>query len=107
MVTFLTAFTTGSAGVGGLKGLIVSFGPFVLIIIVMYFLLFRSQQKRAKERQLMLNTIIAGDKIVTAGGIIGTVSVVKENTVSLKIAENVKIEVNRSSVSSILEKSNK
>ncbi len=91
-------------GEGGLKGLLVSFGPFILIIIVMYFLLFRSQQKKAKERRQMLDAIRAGDKVVTAGGIIGTVSAVKEKTVSLKIAENVKVEVTRGSVSGVLEK---
>ncbi len=89
---------------GGIKGLLVSFGPFILIIIVMYFLLFRSQQKKAKQRRLMLDAVRTGDKVVTAGGIIGTVSSVKEKTLSLKIAENVKVEVNRASVSGVLEK---
>jgi preprotein translocase subunit YajC len=93
-----------AGGAGGIKGLLVSFGPFILIIIVMYFLLFRSQQKKAKERRRMLDAVRTGDKIVTAGGIIGTVSSVKEKTLSLKIAENVKVEVNRASVSGVLEK---
>ena len=96
--------TAGAEGSGGIKGLLVSFGPFILIIIVMYFLLFRSQQKKAKERRLMLDAVRAGDKVVTAGGIIGTVASVKEKTLSLKIAENVKVEVNRASISGVLEK---
>ena len=97
--------STAAVGPGGIKGLLVSFGPFILIIIVMYFLLFRSQQKKAKERRLMLDAIKTGDKVVTAGGIIGTVSSVKEKTVSLKIADNVKVEINRASVTGILERS--
>jgi len=52
----------------------------------------------------MLDAVRTGDKVVTAGGIIGTVSSVKEKTLSLKIAENVKVEVNRASVSGVLEK---
>jgi len=91
-------------GAGGIKGLLVSFGPFILIIIVMYFLLFRSQQKKAKQRREMLNAVRSGDKVVTAGGIIGTVSAVKEKVISLKIAENVKVEVNRSSITGVIER---
>jgi preprotein translocase subunit YajC len=101
-ISLLAAAAAG--GSGGIKGLLVSFGPFILIIIVMYFLLFRSQQKKAKERRLMLDAVRVGDKVVTAGGIIGTVASVKEKTLSLKIAENVKVEVNRASISGVLEK---
>ena len=100
--TLLLGAAAGASG--GIKGLLVSFGPFILIIIVMYFLLFRSQQKKAKQRRLMLDAVRTGDKVVTAGGIIGTVSSVKEKTLSLKIAENVKVEVNRASISGVLEK---
>lgn len=89
---------------GSLKSLLVSFGPFILIIIVMYFLLFRSQQKRNKERQQMLDSVRSGDKVVTNGGMIGIISSIKEKTVILKVAENVKIEVIRSSLSAVLEK---
>ena len=93
------------ANSGGFTGMLVSFGPFILIIVVMYFLLFRSQQKKNKERQLMLNSMIAGDKVLTAGGIIGTIAAIKEKTMAIKIAESVKIEVMRSSVNGIIEKS--
>ena len=102
--TFLLGTAAAAGGAGGMKGLLVSFGPFILIIIVMYFLLFRSQQKKAKERRRMLDAIRAGDKVVTAGGIIGTISTVREKTISLKIAENVKVEVNRASISGVLER---
>lgn len=88
----------------GFTGMLISFGPFILIIVVMYFLLFRSQQKKNKERQQMLNSMRTGDKVLTAGGIIGTISAIKEKTMAIKIAENVKIEVMRSSVNGIIEK---
>lgn len=88
----------------GLTSMLVSFGPFILIIVVMYFLLFRSQQKKNKERQQMLDTMRAGDKVLTSGGIIGTIAAIKEKTMTIKIAENVKVEVMRSSVNGIIEK---
>ncbi|MEI6054859.1 MAG: preprotein translocase subunit YajC [Lentisphaerota bacterium] len=105
-MNFLTLATEAAApSGGGLQGMLVSFGPFILIIVVMYFLLFRSQSKKAKERQKMLGAIRAGDKVLTAGGIIGVVVSVKEKTMSIKISENVKVEVMRSSVNGVLEKS--
>ncbi len=89
---------------GGLQGLLISFGPFILIIVVMYFLLFRSQQKKNKERKNMLDSVTAGDKILTAGGIIGTVAKIEEKSILLKVADNVKIEVSRTAVSAVIEK---
>jgi preprotein translocase subunit YajC len=89
---------------GGIKGLLVSFGPFILIIVVMYFLLFRSQRKKTQERQKMLDAMRAGDKVVTAGGLIGTIASVKDKIVVIKIAESTQVEVSRGSVSGILEK---
>lgn len=104
-MNFLTLATEAApAGAGGLQGMLVSFGPFILIIVVMYFLLFRSQSKKAKQRQKMLEAIRAGDKVLTAGGIIGIVASVKEKTMSIKISEGVKVEVMRSSVNGVMEK---
>ncbi len=88
----------------GIQGILVSFGPFILIIIVMYFLLFRSQQKKVKERQKMLNSVEVGDKLITTGGIIGIVSLIKENSIFLKVSDNVKLEVIQSAISSITKK---
>ncbi|HBM14878.1 MAG TPA: preprotein translocase subunit YajC [Lentisphaeria bacterium] len=103
-MNFLTLSTEAAAQGGGIQGMLVSFGPFILIIVVMYFLLFRSQSKKAKERQRMLDAIRVGDKVLAAGGIIGVVNSIKEKSMFIKIAENVKIEVMRSSVNGVLEK---
>jgi preprotein translocase subunit YajC len=73
-----------------------------LIFIIFYFLLIRPQQKKQKEHQRMLEAIKKGDRVVTSGGIYGTVVGVKDNVVVLKIAENVKIEVAKSAVSHII-----
>ena len=82
------------------------FGPFGIIIIlgVMIFLMFRSQKKEARKRQEMLNSIKTGDKVVTAGGIYGEVTVVKNDSFVVKIAENVKIEVCKTGVSTVVDK---
>ncbi len=75
----------------GLGALVSTLLPFILIFVIFYFLLIRPQQKRAKEHQRMLEGLKRGDKVITAGGIYGVVEAVGTNTVTLKIAENVKV----------------
>lgn len=89
-------------GGGGTIGFIL---PMVLIFAIMYFLIFRPQAKKQKQHQQMVNAIKKGDKIVTSGGIHGTVAGVKEkeNTLVVEIDKNVKIELSRSSVAKIQE----
>jgi preprotein translocase subunit YajC len=79
--------------------------PIVLIFVIMYFLILRPQAKRQKDHQKMLGGLKQGDKIVTAGGIHGTIAGIKEKeqTLVVKIAENVKIELARGSVARKLE----
>ncbi|MFW6139053.1 MAG: preprotein translocase subunit YajC [Spirochaetota bacterium] len=74
----------------------------IAIFAVMYFLMIRPQQRQKKQHQEMLSKISKGDKIVTIGGIHGTVAGVKDNTVIVKIADTVKVELNRSSISQIV-----
>jgi len=76
----------------------------VLMAVMMYFLLFRPQQQRAKQQAKMLAGLKSGDKVVTSGGIIGVVVTVKDKTVSLRSAD-AKMEVTKSSVTDILERS--
>ena len=76
----------------------------VLMGIMMYFLLFRPQQQRAKQQARMLANLKSGDKVVTSSGIIGVVITVKDKTVSLRSAD-AKMEVTKSSVTDILESS--
>ncbi len=91
----------GAQGAGGLEALF----PLILIFVVFYFLLIRPQQKKAKEHKGMLEAIRRGDKIVTGGGIIGTVSkVIDDNTVSVEIADGIKVKVQRSLISGVLSK---
>jgi len=78
------------------------FAPMILLVVVFYFILIRPQQKRAKALAALVSSIKAGDKVVTAAGIIGTVVTVKDKTVTLRSADT-KMEVTKSSVTEILE----
>jgi preprotein translocase subunit YajC len=92
-------------GLGGDSGqAIVQFLPLVLIFVVFYFLLIRPQQKKAKDHKAMLGTLRRGDKVVTGGGIIGTVARVlpNEEEVAVDIADNVRIKVLRSTISAVV-----
>lgn len=81
------------------------FVPLLGMLVIFYFLLIRPQQKRAKETQKMLEALRKGDRVVTASGLYGTILGVKENMVVVKIAENVKVEMLKSAVTGIVEKS--
>jgi preprotein translocase subunit YajC len=72
--------------------------PLVLVFVVFYFLLIRPQQKRAKEHKALLSGIKRGDRIVTGGGIVGTVIKAADDELSVEIAENVRIRVTRDTV---------
>ena len=84
---------------------IINFAPLVLIFVVFYFMMIRPQQQRQKQHKTMLEALRRGDKVVTAGGIIGTVAkVVSDTEVALDIAENVRVRVVRSTISQVLAK---
>jgi preprotein translocase subunit YajC len=80
---------------------LVQFFPLILIFIIFYFLLIRPQKQKEKEHQKMLLGIDKNDEIVTLGGIHGTVVNVKEKTLTLRIDENVKMEIEKNSVAYI------
>jgi len=100
------AFALGTGGrEGGGGSLIASLMPLALIFLIMYMLIIRPQQKKQREHQRMIDSVKKGDKIVTNGGVHGTIMGVKEReqTLIVKIAENVKIEVSRSAVARVKE----
>jgi preprotein translocase subunit YajC len=79
--------------------------PLILIFIVFYFLLIRPQQKKMKAHKTMLGAIRRGDKVVTGGGIFGTVTkVIDDDDVTVEIADGVKVRVQRSLVSAVMSK---
>ena len=91
---------------GGAEGaVIMQILPIVLIFAVFYFLLIRPQQKKVKQHRELINALRRGDRIVTGGGIIGTVSkVVNDNELLVEIAEGVRVRLVRAQVSEVLSK---
>ncbi len=88
---------------GGTAGLLMQILPLILIFVVFYFLLIRPQQKRQKEHREMLGKLKRGDRVLTAGGIIATVTRVKDGAdeVEVEIAPNVRVSVLRSTIGDI------
>jgi preprotein translocase subunit YajC len=82
--------------------MIITFG---IVGVMVYFLLFRPQQKQRKEQELLLKNVKTGDKILMNSGIFGIVTNVKEKTLMVKIADNVKVEVLKSAIASVVQKS--
>lgn len=100
---FITpAFAQGATGAGGGADMLIQLAPFLLIFVVMYFLILRPQQKRAKAHQEMVNSLRRGDVVVTGGGLVGKVTkMVDENEVELQIADNVRIRQMRSQIATV------
>jgi preprotein translocase subunit YajC len=98
--------TAYAQGVGSLldnQGALLQFMPLVLIFVVFYFLLIRPQQQKAKQHRAMLDALRRGDRVVTGGGIIGTVSqVVSPEEVAVDIAQGVRVRVRRGTISEVL-----
>lgn len=75
---------------------------FAAIFLIMYFLMIRPQQKRAKEREKMLSELKKGDKVIMSGGIYGTITHIEDKTVVVQIADNVKVKFEKSAVAAVL-----
>lgn len=95
----------GNGGLGGLFGGLEGLLPLVLIFGVFYFLLIRPQQKKAKAHREMLSNLRRGDRVITGGGIFGTITkVVSDQEVVVQIAEAVKVRVARGTITDVLAK---
>ena len=99
------AFAQDAGAAAGGMAAFGQFLPLILIFVIMYFLLIRPQQKRAKEHKAMVETLRRGDQVVTQGGIIGKVSHVREDgELEIEIAPNVKVRVIKSTIVQVLSK---
>lgn len=94
------AWAQGDPAGGGLLGLL----PFVLIIVVFYFLLIRPQQKRQKQHKEMVSNLSKGDEVVTNGGTLGKITDVGENFVTLEIAAGVQVKVQSHAIQTMMPK---
>jgi preprotein translocase subunit YajC len=84
---------------------ITQFIPLILIFIIFYFFLIRPQQKRVKDHKSMVETLKRGDEVITSGGIIGTVErVMEDDRIEVLIGDNVKVQIIRSTITSLLKK---
>lgn len=90
------------AGAGGSMASIVQFLPFVLILIVFYFFMIRPQQKRQKEEENLRNSLKKGDKVITIGGIYGTVVSVEDKTVILQLEVSVKVKFEKTAIRTVI-----
>lgn len=96
---FLMAQPSGGSPTDSLISTLIMFA---LIIGIFYFMILRPQQKRQKERQKMLDSVQKGDKVVTTGGMHGTVAGIDEKTLLLQVSDNVKLKFDRSAVTTIV-----
>jgi len=93
-----------AAASGGTESLLATMLPMVAIFAIFYFLMIRPQQKKQKEHRAMIDAIEKGNEVVTAGGVVGRVSKVEDQYVTLEIAQGVEIRVQRHAVSQLLPK---
>ena len=99
MVEF--AYAQGAPGAAG-PGPLMTMFPFVIILVIMYFMVFRPQQKKVKEHQEMLNKLKRNDEVMTSGGIYGKVIDLKETIAVVEVAPNVRIRVSRAQIAAVL-----
>lgn len=86
------------------SGNMMEFLPLVVLVVIFYFLILRPQQKRAKEQKVMLGGLQKGDEIVTSGGVLGRVIKVGELYVSVEIADNVLVQIQKGTIQTVLPK---
>jgi preprotein translocase subunit YajC len=89
---------------GDLQSSLTGMLPLVLMFVVLYFVMIRPQMKKQKEHRAMIDALAKGDEVVTAGGVLGTVSKIGDNYVGLEIAQGVEVQIQRSAVVQVLPK---
>lgn len=94
------AQTPGIAGDSGWMGML----PIVLMFVLLYFLMIRPQMKRAKEHKTMTGALQKGDEVITAGGVLGKITSVSEDYLSLEIAPDTEVQVQKTAVQTLLPK---
>ncbi len=89
------AFAAGPGGAAEASPMWTFMAPMVLMVVIFYFLLIRPQQKKAKEHKALLDNLKSGDRIITSGGIIGTIINIDDQMVNVEIADKVRIQMAR------------
>ncbi|SEN14160.1 protein translocase subunit yajC [Paracoccus alcaliphilus] len=99
---FVTPAYAQAAGGAGAGAAFAQFIPLILIFAIMYFLMIRPQQKRAKQHREMVGALKKGDQVITQGGIIGKVASVRDDEIEVEIASGVRVRIVRSTVAQVL-----
>jgi preprotein translocase subunit YajC len=100
MIPGSIAYAMGEKGAGGSTGL-VGLVPLILMFVIFYFILIRPQQRQAKRLQEFIRNLKKGDRVVTNGGIHGSITGLTETVVTLEIADNVRVKVSRNAVAGL------
>ena len=103
--TLIAQAQTAAPAPGPAGGGIGFFVPLIFIFVIMYFVMIRPQKKRQQDQQRLISSVKTGDRVVTNAGIHGLIANVKETTVIVKVADNVKIEMEKSAIASVLKES--
>jgi preprotein translocase subunit YajC len=98
------AQTAPAAAGGDMQSTLMGLLPLVLMFVVLYFVMIRPQMKKQKEHRAMIDALAKGDEVVTAGGLLGTVSKMGESYLGLEVAGGVEVQVQRSAVVQVLPK---
>jgi len=103
--TLIAQTQTAAPAPGPAGGGIGFFVPLIFIFVIMYFVMIRPQKKRQQDQQRLISSVKTGDRVVTNAGIHGLIANVKETTVIVKVADNVKIEMEKSAIASVMKES--
>jgi preprotein translocase subunit YajC len=87
---------------GGIESSLTSFLPLILMFVVLYFVMIRPQMKRQKEHKAMIDALAKGDEVLTSGGILGKISKVGDQCISVEIATGVEVQVQKGSLTAVL-----
>ena len=99
------AQTAPAAAAGGdMQSTLMSMLPLVLIFVVLYFVMIRPQMKKQKDAKAMIDALAKGDEVVTVGGMLGKISKISDNSLSLEIAAGVEVQIQRGAVVQVLPK---
>ena len=99
---FITILAQTATPAGTPASGLISLLPFVFIFVAMYYIMIRPQMRRQKEQQRLVSALKTGDRVVTASGIHGMISNVKDTTVIVKVADNVKLEMEKTAVTNVV-----
>ena len=102
MVSIAYAMGQGGAAEGGAAGF-ASFIPLILMFVIFYFLLIRPQQKRSKDHRSMISNLKKGDRIVPSGGLHGRITGLDDTTLTVEIADKVRVKISRGNVGGIIQ----